>query len=473
MITGRNEIVRLRFDNGMELRCTPGHKVFTANRGYVPAAELTKGDEVRVLDLPAPALNADLRLPIATQVQDYAAKGDWSRLLRLPEKWSPELAHYIGWLIGDGCIAGDVVTSVYGGGDDQRDVMPRHLELLTWLNGDRAPKPSAQPNGTMQLRQSRRVTARFLEALGVTSKKAAEKIVPWSVEQAPTEMVAAFLQGLFDADGCVVDSTKSRYVGLGSASDELLRGVQRLLTTLGIFSRIYGGGREEGEAFRYVRRDGNVATYSSKPMFDLRISGRSIEAFSREIGFSLTSKAEKLAVLLSEHSFYTTNTNARLVQMTDDGVELTYNLSEPRNHSYIVNGLVVRNCSEYMHLDNSACNLASLNLMKFLNEDGSFDVEGFRASVQVLFTAQEILVGNADYPTEKIAETTRRFRQLGIGYANLGAMLMALGVPYDSDQGRAWAAAITALMTGEAYSTSARTAARMGPSPGTPRTANR
>jgi ribonucleoside-diphosphate reductase alpha chain len=120
-------------------------------------------------------------------------------------------------------------------------------------------------------------------------------------------------------------------------------------------------------------------------------------------------------------------------------------------------------CSEYMHLDNSACNLASLNLMKFLNDDLSFDVEGFRSSVEVIFTAQEIIVGNADYPTEKIAENSRRFRELGIGYANIGALLMAQGLPYDSDQGRAWAGAITALMTGHAYATSARTAARMGP----------
>ena len=117
-------------------------------------------------------------------------------------------------------------------------------------------------------------------------------------------------------------------------------------------------------------------------------------------------------------------------------------------------------CSEYMHLDNSACNLASLNLMKYLREDSSFDVEGFRASVEVIFTAQEIIVGNADYPTEKIAENSRRFRELGIGYANIGALLMAQGLPYDSDQGRAWAGAITALMTGHAYATSARTAAR-------------
>ncbi len=120
-------------------------------------------------------------------------------------------------------------------------------------------------------------------------------------------------------------------------------------------------------------------------------------------------------------------------------------------------------CSEYMHLDNSACNLASLNLMKFLRDDLSFDVEGFRAAVEVIFTAQEIIVGNADYPTEKIAENSRRFRELGIGYANVGALLMAQGLPYDSDQGRAWAGAITALMTGHAYTTSARTAARMGP----------
>ncbi len=121
-------------------------------------------------------------------------------------------------------------------------------------------------------------------------------------------------------------------------------------------------------------------------------------------------------------------------------------------------------CSEYMHLDNSACNLASINLLHYLDEEtGRFDVEGFRHTVEVVFTAQEIIVGNGDYPTEAIAENTRAFRQLGLGYANIGALLMAMGLPYDSDGGRAWAAAITALMTGHAYATSARTASRMGP----------
>jgi ribonucleoside-diphosphate reductase alpha chain len=120
-------------------------------------------------------------------------------------------------------------------------------------------------------------------------------------------------------------------------------------------------------------------------------------------------------------------------------------------------------CSEYMHLDNSACNLASINLMKFLDEDGNFDIAGFKHTVEVVFTAQEIVVGNSDYPTDKIGRNARAFRQLGLGYANLGALLMARGLPYDSDAGRAWAGAITALMTGHAYATSAKVAEQMGP----------
>jgi ribonucleoside-diphosphate reductase alpha chain len=119
-----------------------------------------------------------------------------------------------------------------------------------------------------------------------------------------------------------------------------------------------------------------------------------------------------------------------------------------------------------MHIDNSACNLSSLNLLKFLDDNDRFDVEAYRHAIEVMFTAQEILVGRADYPTEAIGDNSRKFRQLGLGYANLGALLMALGMAYDSDGGRAWAAALTSLMTGHAYATSARTASRMGPHSG-------
>ena len=120
-------------------------------------------------------------------------------------------------------------------------------------------------------------------------------------------------------------------------------------------------------------------------------------------------------------------------------------------------------CSEYMSIDDSACNLASLNLMKFRREDGELDVEAFEHAVDVMFLAQEILVGYSSYPTPEIEANAKAYRQLGLGYANLGALLMARGLPYDSDEGRAYAAAITALMTGRAYRKSAEIAARMGP----------
>jgi ribonucleoside-diphosphate reductase alpha chain len=119
-------------------------------------------------------------------------------------------------------------------------------------------------------------------------------------------------------------------------------------------------------------------------------------------------------------------------------------------------------CSEYMSIDDSACNLASLNLLKFRREDGEFDVESFEQAVDTIFLAQEILVGYSSYPTPEIEKNAKAYRQLGLGYANLGALLMARGLAYDSDEGRAYAAAITALMTGRAYRKSAEIAARMG-----------
>ena len=119
-------------------------------------------------------------------------------------------------------------------------------------------------------------------------------------------------------------------------------------------------------------------------------------------------------------------------------------------------------CSEYMSIDNSACNLASLNLMKFRRDDGELDVEAFQHACDVVFLAQEILVGNSSYPTPEIEGNAKAYRQLGLGYANLGALLMARGLAYDSDEGRAYAAAITALMTGRAYRKSAEIAGRMG-----------
>ncbi|GAB3222481.1 hypothetical protein GCM10027447_09390 [Glycomyces halotolerans] len=465
MVTGTNEIVELRFSDGSRLRCTPGHRLWTENRGWVHADQLQPDDRVVRSNQYAPRSAASAAVPRAAieAAQRRAAAGNAA--IALPEKWDelPDLAHYMGWLVGDGCVKEDGVVTVYGTEAEQRELLPRHQRLLERITGH-VSKPSLQANGTRQLRSMRSGLAAFFEALGCSTGRAAEKVLPEALFEADEDTLVNFLQGLFDADGCVVEQDDgTRYIGLGSKSEELLRGVQETLASLGISARIYR--TDENEAtFRYTKKDGTDVEYASEgPFFDLRITGPSMVEFAALIGFGLTAKSEKLASVLDCKSRYYTDRSVRLVSRESVGFETTYNLTEPRNHSYIVGGVVVANCSEYMSLDDSSCNLASLNLMKFLGDDGSFDVERFVKTVEFVITAMEISISFADFPTEQIAQTTRDYRQLGIGYSNLGAVLMASGHAYDSEDGRALAAAITALMTGASYRRSAEIAGAVGP----------
>jgi ribonucleoside-diphosphate reductase alpha chain len=441
MVTGYQPVVRLRLDNGAELRCTPGHRIFTTNRGYVEAQDLTSDDEVQLLDLEAPAVEADAGLPVNVEAgRGPRAEGELGAT-SLPEAWTEELAHYLGWVVGAGRATDAAVVTCYRGPEERTEILPLHEELLRQVNRGRPLKVVERPDGTAELCLARRGWAGFLEALGVARDRGVERTVPWAVEQAPPEFAAAFLRGLFDAAGTVVvDPHEGPCASLESSSSALLRSVQTLLATFGVRSRI----RSAEGSRRVLLADAG--------------------GFARHVGSGLSARQALFGEVVAEgHGAAPAGHTARLVERSEEGVELTFNLSEPRNHSYVVDGVVVRNCSEYVHLDNSSCNLASLNLLRFLDERGDIDVAAFEHAVEVVFTAQEILVGNADYPTERIAETTRRFRELGLGYANLGATLMAKGLPYDSEEGRAFAAAVTALMTGAAYRTSARLAARMGP----------
>ncbi|MDQ2845532.1 MAG: ribonucleoside-diphosphate reductase [Actinomycetota bacterium] len=460
MVTGTKEILELRFTDGGRLRCTPNHRIWTMNRGWVRAENLASQDKIaRSLQLAARPMASDA-LPADALSRARSARG---RALPLVEKWDVELAHYLGWLVGDGCLTSDGAVTVYGSEYEQSATMPRHAALLARLTG-RDRTPSRQSNGTAQLRAMNASLRELFIGLGVSSAKSAGKVVPEVVFQAPQDSATAFLRGLFDADGCVVNQLDkgTRYVGLGSRSEELLIGVQELLAGFGIAARIYRTGTKT-DSFHYTRVDSSTATYGSDgPSFDLRISGHSIPRFGSLIGFDHAAKAERLATVLANHAFYRIEESVGLVSRESRGFETTYNLTESRNHSYIVSGVVVANCSEYMHLDNSSCNLASLNLMKFLSDDGKFDATTFARAVEFVFTAMDISICFADFPTEPIAETTRAYRQLGIGYANLGALLMATGHAYDSEGGRTLAAAITSLMQATSYKRSAEMAGVVG-----------
>ncbi len=466
MRNGVSPIVRLRFANGAHLRCTPNHRIWTANRGYVRAEDLSERDQVMLNDTPTPATDASWQLPVKVAVAAKSfSHGGTVTHQELPDRWSEGLAELAGHLIGDGCLTGAQTQWVYGGDDLDDGLTDSHEGLLQELIGGIS--RAQMPNGTVQLRAGSEAVRELFRGLGVTSARAHEKRLPSAVFAAPVEVQAAFLRGLFGADGCVsrveAGGKANRYVGLGSRSEALLRDAQRLLSTFGIRGRIYRVSEAATPSFSYTRVDGTTVQYVSRQGFDLRITGSDLARFADAIGFSTPRKEAALETLLAETTRYRSKGYTRLVAREDDGQEYVYNLTEPLHHSYIVDGFLVANCSEYMHVDDSACNLASLNLMKFRRADGTFDVEAFEHAVDIMFLAQEIVVTPSSYPTEQIGDNARAFRQLGLGYANLGAYLMADGVPYDSDAGRGTAAAITALMTGRGYLGSARVAAAIGP----------
>ncbi|MGH2942380.1 MAG: LAGLIDADG family homing endonuclease, partial [Solirubrobacteraceae bacterium] len=427
---------------------------------------MTPADRVLLNDASTPASEASWCLPIKVEaLAKSGARGGSVRYQELPDHWSEGLGELTGHLLGDGWLT-DVQTGWIYGGDDLADGMAHsHEGMLRELIG--GVSRQEMDNGTVQLRAGSEAVRAFFRGLGVSSARAHEKRVPAAVFTAPTEVQSAFLRGLFGADGCVSrvegSGKASRYAGLGSRSEALLKDVQRMLTAFGIRGRIYRVTETKDASFSYTRVDGTTVEYASRQGFDLRITGSDLERFATTIGFSAPRKQAALEALLAETGRYATKRGTALVAREDDGQEEVYNLTEPLHHSYLVDGFVVANCSEYMHVDDSACNLASLNLMKFRRADGSFDVESFEHAVDVMFLAQEIIVGPSSYPTEQIGVNARAFRQLGLGYANLGAFLMSKGMAYDSDAGRATAAAITSLMTGRAYLGSARIAAALGP----------
>ena len=195
----------------------------------------------------------------------------------------------------------------------------------------------------------------------------------------------------------------------------------------------------------------------------VRVSDAFMEAVLESKEWNLTARTDGTVVETTDARELLRQISEAAWQCADPGVQ--YDTTINSWHTLPNTGRINASnpCSEYMSMDDSACNLSSLNLMKFRREDGEFDVTAFEHAVDVMFLAQEICVGYSSYPTPEIDRNAKAYRQLGLGYANLGALLMARGFPYDSDDGRAYAAAITALMTGRAYRKSAEIARRMGP----------
>ncbi len=395
--TGRKPVYTLRTQAGYELQLTADHRVFTQNRGDVPAHELTVDDRI---------LLSGSRFGSAS----------------LPDRTAVE----IGIAVGDGTIADELDIACHAA--------PANNVMLSLSKHG----PSYVPPFD-KLRVTPGVAEFVVSGKGNEHKRFAE-----AIHRLNRESLSKVLQGLFTTAGTVAKySDDSSYVSVDSGSLELLKQTQLLLLSFGVKSELCDDRKE---------------------MHSLRISRSSRVIFEREIGFHPRShKARKLAQVNAAFEAYRDVLSDRFSELEYVGEREVFDLTEPDTHHFVTNGLVVHNCSEYVFLDDTACNLASINLVKFLDESsGRFDAEAFSQACRLWTFTLEVSVVMAQFPSQTIAQKSFDFRTLGLGYANLGTLLMRLGLPYDSEDGFGWCGAITALMTGAAYLASAEMAQEQG-----------
>jgi ribonucleoside-diphosphate reductase alpha chain len=447
--TGRKQVYRLRTRAGYEVRITGDHKVLTAERGDVAVHDLQVGDRVR---LRGPGFGA-MVLPerVALAVGIAAARGHVQ-----PTGWrgAPEVA----------------TLSL----EEQDAELVRSLaeEMETW-----EPLVGRAGGG----RVATAVDMQFAASAGTTTAAIANPtmlelfkryIALDHAERRLTDdafeltrcSMARVLRGVFTAAGTVEqDAAQGTVVVLRAGSVTFLQQVQLMLLSFAIPSELQPA--DDGPTPpRCDALLGNGHVSQREQEFALRIAGAGGARFAREIGFAATcSKARTLTPLFSSWADADGELTDPVASIEMLGDEDVFDLTEPVTEHFSANGLVVHNCSEYMFLDDTACNLASINLVKFLREDGGFDIEGYRHACRLWTIALEISVLMAQFPSRSIAEKSYVYRTLGLGYANLGTVIMRLGLPYDSAEAVAICGALTAVLTGESYATSAEMARELGP----------
>ncbi|HMB96782.1 MAG TPA: LAGLIDADG family homing endonuclease, partial [Tepidisphaeraceae bacterium] len=419
--TGTKDVYELRTIGGYTVKLTADHKVWTKSRGWVEAKALRGDDEIRLVSHPATvheigepqdarffqllglflstANNDAAALHLAQCIDNTASIDNYARYVT--QTWTQHIYNddYVNELmLEDAGAERSAAADSSTGNTITATLTNRRLlsRLKAFIRND---------NGT-----------RHLSEEAFTAGLAAQKHL---------------LRALFTADSTIVNGT----IHLHCDSLTLLQDVQLLLLGFGV--------------------------QSSLSATDLRIDPTSLRAFAKHIALLPSAKLEQLATAcgLALAKSPTEANHDRIASLVHLGKQQVFDLTEPHTSSFIANGITVHNCSEYMFLDDTACNLASLNVLTFFDtEHRHFDIEGFKHGIRLWTIVLETSVLMASFPSEEIAKLSYKFRTLGLGYANLGAMLMQAGIPYDSEKGRAICAALTAILTGESYAASAEMA---------------
>jgi ribonucleoside-diphosphate reductase alpha chain len=419
--TGVKEVYELKTASGYTVKLTADHKVWTRERGWVAAADLVDTDQMLLPNMPATvkeigepqdakffqllglyfsaANSSPESLQLDACLTDPALVDTLAKYVA--SNWSGRLYDddYVNQLMVDESDLGGTATATL-----------TNRRLLSRL------RVYVRPEG----KQRRLADDAFTAGL------AAQKHI---------------LAALFTADATVLNGS----VELPSESLGLLQDIQILLVGFGIVSAI--------------------APVEGARHHALRIDPGSLRAFCKHIHLLPGKKREQLASAINFVAVppQRIDNYDTVHSITELGKQQVFDLTEPKTHSFIANGLTVHNCSEYMFLDDTACNLASLNVLSFFDAEARrFDVEGYKHAIRLWTIVLEISVLMASFPSEEIAKKSYRYRTLGLGFANLGAMLMQAGIPYDSTRGRAICASLSAVLTGESYAASAEMARELG-----------
>jgi ribonucleoside-diphosphate reductase alpha chain len=433
---GERNVFRMTLKDGREIRTTGDHRFLTDDGSWKRLDELTPGsDRVAIRE----SGNA---VRFASSEQDVA-------------RW-----RMLGWLTGDGVFSKDTVALVFGPTETataremetQFNVLKSLAEtaafertaLPTGVSAMRSSGTSRQANGVLQISSKQQSLVEFLEQdYGFTQGLATTKDVPSAIHRVEDDLKVAYLQGLFSADGCIRanPSGTEPEVMLASSSPKLLRSTQLLLADLGITSRIswtHPAGRKN-------------------PQGQLRIYNQQARKYLAVVGFPCSDRKHAEAQAILDRPFVGALKNPRapkIVSIVPDGVATVYDITELSTHSVIAEGMIAHNC-----------NLASINLVNCLDASGQFEAKRFADACRLWTVTLEISVLMAQFPSKSIAQRSYDYRTLGLGYANMGTMLMRMGLPYDSEEGFGWCAAISSLMTASAYKTSAEMARQLGAFP--------
>ena len=442
--TGTKPVYQLRTKSGFGIKLTADHKVDTVNRGDVAACDLTK-DDLAILR--------------------GAEFGN--------ERIHPTIAYLAGLALGNGCVThgNDQKAAEWTFGAHEKQEAERVAQLINAYKdenttgdgrGDGEVLIVQTPTG-YKVSTARPDLVRELERLCTLDLGEEKKRLTELCLRLDKASLSLLLRGYGDADGCAIKSgDKDQHMSLDSTSEGLLEQIQIILLSFGIKGKLCRYQRDDktGKAFLPDGR-GVVNSDDAVQMQSLRISQDGRVSYEKQIGFCNASKKCRLSSPDISADAYANDLSDEVESVEYIGELPVYDLTEPETSHFVANGIVVHNCSEYLHANNTSCNLSSFNAYRFL-QDGTIDISALRAGARLAMIAADLNVEEGGFPIRDIAEGTYRYRTTGIGFGNIGGLLMSLGIPYDSDEGRWIAALMTSELTAACWSASSEMASELG-----------